>query len=120
LVQKRQQSYTHPAVRRQVNTISIEGIVSFFSQIPEFQDSLGYWGEHYFESLKRPEIEQDVPRLESLGVRRESTAIGMATIKLSPIFDNSFAQFGDKRERKQRAKKLLTPLPELNDPASCS
>jgi hypothetical protein len=90
-----------------------EGIANLLKGIPKLPGLTTRWAEQYFEFLNRPDIGQDIERFESLGVRKEPIAIAMIAIKFSPMFDNIFAQFGDKRERVQRAKRLLVPLPEL-------
>src|SRR6266567_1943083 len=95
-----------------------EGIVNFLKKIPELPELTTRWAEQYFEFLNRPDIGQDIERLESRGARKEPIAIAMIAIRFSPMFDNMFAQFGDKRERVQRAKRLLVPLPELSALAS--
>lgn len=100
-------------VNRFLSGISVDAIVSLLRQMPELPILVTPWGENYLESFKTPNTLGDVERLVKLGVRRESLAIAMILIKYSPVLDNSFAQFGDSRERRQRAKRLLVPLPDL-------
>lgn len=102
-------------IKQALSGFSAETIANFLRQIPEFSDLVTYWSNQYFESSNRPDIESDVERLQSLGVRRESIAIAMMLIKFSPSFDNSFAQFGDARERRQRAQRMLAPVTDLRD-----
>jgi hypothetical protein len=102
-------------VGQALNTFSVDEVVNFLRHCPNLRDQVTYWSEQHFESLKRPDIVQDVLRLESLGVRREPIAIAMKVIKFSPFIDSYFDQLGDKRERQRRAKRLLAPLPELSD-----
>ena len=100
-------------VRGFLNEIPIDCIEAFLNGIPGLYDSLVSWGNDYFTFLGRPEIENDVQKLASLDVRGETIALGMRLVGLSPVFDNKFAQLGDKRERERQAKRLLVPVPDL-------
>jgi hypothetical protein len=95
--------------------LSVQLIANFLSQIPQFSSSLTLWSEEYFKSSDSCGIAQDVRRLESLGVRREPMAVAMQAIKFSPFLDKSFSALGDKRKRRQRAKRLLGPVQDLRD-----
>jgi|SRR5580704_582689 hypothetical protein len=103
------------AVGHFLNAFSNEQLVNFLGQVPQLPDSLTLWSVEYFQSLKRPDIMQEVLRLESLGVRREPIVVAMNAIRLSPLLDNSFDQLGKKRTRHQRAKRILAPVPDLLD-----
>lgn len=101
------------AIGSLLNTIPVELVDAFLRRVPELHDGLISWGDDYFNSLKRPDIEAEVRRLEALGVRRETTALGMRFVGCSPVFDNTFAQLGDKRERERQARRLRGPIAEL-------
>jgi hypothetical protein len=102
-------------IKQALSGFSAETIASFLRQIPELPGLVTHWTEQYFESLNRPDLVPDLQRLQSLGVRREPVAIAMMVIKFSPSFDNAFAQFGDSRERRQRAQRILVPVADLRD-----
>jgi hypothetical protein len=102
-------------VGKLINKLSVEEIIGLLKQVPAFIEPLKHWSEQYFKSAERLDIVQDVQRLEALGVKRESMAIAMTAICFSPFFDKPFAQLGDKRKRRERAKRLLIPLPDLHD-----
>jgi hypothetical protein len=98
-----------------LNSFSTERILDVLRHIPDFPVLMSQWSEQYFESLNPASIGRDLQRLEELGVQREPVAIAMMVIKSAPIFDNKFSLLGDKRERQQRAKRLVTPLADLTD-----
>jgi hypothetical protein len=102
-------------IHRVLKVASTEFLTSFFLRIPDFSGSLTLWSEEYFKSPDQRDIVRDLQRLHSLGVRREPVAVAMQAVKFSSFLDNSFAQFGNKRQRRQQAKRLLTPVQELRD-----
>lgn len=93
---------------------TVEVIYGFLKQMPQcFDPAFETWSREYLESLERFYISKDVLRLEGLGLSPQALAVAIKAIALSPSFDQSFACFGNKRQRKQKAKQLLTPLPVL-------
>jgi hypothetical protein len=73
------------------------------------------WSRLHLQSFESFNIESDIERLVDLGIRRETIAMAMMAIKLSPQFDGMFGALGDKRTRRRRARTLLSPVPVLQD-----
>jgi hypothetical protein len=96
-------------------TFSLQQIVVALSQtLSNDPDSIfNQWSRLFLQSFDSFNIKPDIERLVSLGVRHQTIAIAMMGIKLSLQFDGMFAQFGDKRTRRRRARTLLAPVPVL-------
>ena len=79
---------------------------------------LTQWTEHRFGLLGEYHIEQDVDRLNALGVKKETLALAMMLINMSPSFDYFFKEmFGDKRVRLRQARSLETAASVLESMA---
>jgi len=110
-------------VGKSLNKFSNESVGRFVgSLIAEFSDDLlpefSNWAIRYLKSLEEHCITNDIDRLKMLGVKREPIALSMTFIKFAPRLDASFARLGSKRERRKRAKALLTSVPVLNELAT--
>ncbi len=105
------------AGKRVVETFSQEQLVLAMSQglSSDPDSSLSQWSQLFLRSFNSFNIEPDVERLISMGIRPQTIAIAMMGIKLSLQFDGMFGQFGNKRTRQRRARALLAPLPVLQE-----
>lgn len=77
--------------------------------------ALRRFSQWFFKSRESFHIESDLKRLSDLGIRPETLAPIMMLMHLSQGFDAMFREFGDKRTRTSRSRKLLSPISALEE-----
>ena len=103
-------------LRARLNSASIEQIEEVLllalREVPH--PALAEWAEYRLKLLEPYNIAQELNRVEELGIRKETLAILLMAINLSPGLDYGFVKlFGDKRTRQKHAAALLAPIPTL-------
>ncbi len=103
-------------IRAKLNNLSVaqieELLVSALGKGPHA--ALAEWAEYRLKLLDDYNITEDFKRVEDLRIRKETLAILLMAINLSPGLDYGFGKlFGDKRTRQKHAAALLAPIPTL-------